>query len=361
MSNDGVVFSDFGRIVEQNAISTTSQKGKWWLRSYRTADGSSGKMLCVEQRDMDNPQSCVAPPITLDLDVSGMYQVWIGTVRPRFGGGIDVRVSDENYFRHLDPQQVSKVTADELDSGGIVEMLFHEAIDLTGRSLVFQQPYGTYQSLYWGHCAAHLAYVRLVPLNDDDIRSLDARASKPKLPYGFDCDGFSYFWKWGTEDPQCLERLVEPLRHSDASFWSFCIGNHGRHRWFDTPGFDPCITKPEPGVRLGDHREFRVRQALKSHYGENGGVVKALIRRTHELGKEIFLSQRMSSGVVDGLVYQSHPQWRLVRRPYCWDYAQAEVRDLTHDTLCWVAENFDADGIVLDFSRLAECLSLIHI
>ncbi len=359
-----IVISDFTRIVEQQHISAESTKGKWWSRSYKTPDGKIGQMLCAEQRDMDDPESCLVAPITLPLDLSGYYQIWIGTYRPRFGGGLDVKLSDEDHFRFLDPQQVDMQDPANDHSGKLVEMLFHEGVDLTGKDLVFQQPYGTYQSLYWGDCKAHLAYVKLIPLGEDDIARQKERQGRPKLPYGYDMDGFSHFWLWGTEDPQCVERLIEPLRYSDASFWSFCVGNVGGFGWVpEMPGdiVDPLRFSPEMGGgRLGDHRFVRISKAFEKQYGSMSGAVRALIERSHEIGVEMYLSVRMSQGAGRGPLFKQHPEWKLPRREdgVMWNFAIAEVRKIVHDEICWLAENFDSDGISLDFSRLAEYFEL---
>ena len=61
---DTVILSDFTSCFPRSAVGKENVKGKWWLRDYETADGRKGQMICVEQRDMDNPKSCLVPALT---------------------------------------------------------------------------------------------------------------------------------------------------------------------------------------------------------------------------------------------------------------------------------------------------------
>ncbi|MBP8954719.1 MAG: hypothetical protein KBI47_20185, partial [Armatimonadetes bacterium] len=47
---DVVILSDFSRCEPATAIGAQSEKGKWWLRPYKTAT-TSGMMLGIEERD----------------------------------------------------------------------------------------------------------------------------------------------------------------------------------------------------------------------------------------------------------------------------------------------------------------------
>jgi len=100
---DTVILSDLARCFPRSAISPTNTKGRWWLRPYRTAGGRTGKMLSVEMRDKDKPETCLAGTLTYPLTLSGTYDLWIGTYRPKYGGGIDIRLSRDRVFGTIDP------------------------------------------------------------------------------------------------------------------------------------------------------------------------------------------------------------------------------------------------------------------
>jgi len=63
-AGDRVVLSDFSRLMPQDALSRTSGRGKWWLRSYKTDGGQAGTMLMTVERDMDKPETCLVPKVT---------------------------------------------------------------------------------------------------------------------------------------------------------------------------------------------------------------------------------------------------------------------------------------------------------
>ena len=44
---DTVILSDFTKCFPRSALSSKSEKGKWWLRPYKT-ETTEGVMLCVE-------------------------------------------------------------------------------------------------------------------------------------------------------------------------------------------------------------------------------------------------------------------------------------------------------------------------
>jgi len=76
---DCVLLKDFSRCTPDAAVVGQSEKGKWWLRPYRTSSGATGKMLCVEARDKENPQTCIAPELTYPTKLDGLYEIWVGT------------------------------------------------------------------------------------------------------------------------------------------------------------------------------------------------------------------------------------------------------------------------------------------
>ena len=158
---DTVILSDFSRCYPRSGLRTESVKGKWWLRPYRTASGQTGTMLCVEERDMDNPQSCLVPALTYHLNLEGIYDIWVGTYRPIFYGGVDIKLTRDKVYGTIDPREEEITGWPPGQAGNLVEM-FYKTADLTGQRIHLRQPHGTYQSLWWGLCNAHLAYLRLV-------------------------------------------------------------------------------------------------------------------------------------------------------------------------------------------------------
>ena len=62
-------------------------------------------MICIEQRDMDNPKSCLVPAITYPVELEGIYDIWIGTYIPVNAGGIDIKLTRDKVYSPIDPAE----------------------------------------------------------------------------------------------------------------------------------------------------------------------------------------------------------------------------------------------------------------
>jgi hypothetical protein len=348
---DVVMLRDFRRCFPHSAISTTSLPGKWWDRKYTTADGQQGRMLCVEARDVKAPETCLAPALTYPLKLTGTYDIWVGTYRPKYGGGIDIKLTRDKVYGTIDPWQ-EEITgwpppADK--TGKLVEVLF-KTDELAGQSLQLRQPHGTYQSWWWGLCNAHVAYVKLVRRDPREVaREQARRAALPRKSVILDRDGMSYQWMWGTDDIDCVLQQIEQYQYANVEALNWCQGTT-----FATNFPHPMSTGfrgyMELSGRLGDARYDRVDRGFRTRGID---VLQVLVDRCHEMGVKIFVSERTSEG---GASDQSraHPEWFLkagAARGWSANYALPEVRAFIRDMMLYTAENYDIDGLTIDFSR----------
>ena len=92
-AGDEIIITDLTPLQPEEAVSAHSEKGKWWWRPYSTPDGEQHHLVCVEEQDTAEPQSCIAPSIRLPLNLEGWYEIWVRTYRHDIQGGIDVRLS----------------------------------------------------------------------------------------------------------------------------------------------------------------------------------------------------------------------------------------------------------------------------
>jgi len=348
---DTVLLSDFASCFPRSAISTESVKGEWWLRSYATADGQSGKMLCVEERDKEKPHTCLAPALTYPLHLSGTYEIWVGTYRPKFGGGLDIKLTREKVYSTIDPweEPIDSRPLREGQAGRLVEMLWQTA-DLAGQSLHIRQPHGTYQSLWWGLCNSHVAYIKLIRRDSAEVAGEEARrAAPPPKGVWLDRDGMSYVWMWGTPDVDCILQQVEQFRYGNVAALNWCQGTTFATN-FPHPmstGFGGYF---ELSGRLGDRRYDDVERGFRDRRVD---VLQLLVDRCHELGVRIFVSLRTSEG---GHSAQSraHPEWFLTQtaaRGWSANWALPEVRSYMRDMMLHTARTYDIDGLTIDFSR----------
>ncbi|MBN2310223.1 MAG: hypothetical protein JXR94_14710, partial [Candidatus Hydrogenedentes bacterium] len=307
-------------------------------------DNTPYALVCVEEQDIEDPESCLAPELRLPLDLSGWYAVWVRTYRPDVNGGIDVRLPGEKHFVHVNPQQVSTIEGEAPAPGVLVDVLYRAA-DLTGQGLLFRQPYGTYDS---EHLLANacLAGVRLVRLSDAQAERIEAERARADVRVaGYDNDGFSYFWKWGTHDTACIARLIEPLRDQSADFLNLSLGGLG----------GIIIPTPYTGMyqMTGHtrHGDYRANAFFRWCFENDINIVDVLAERAHEVGVRLFVALMMERSFSVDDAMKAHPEWNIKKGRGRWDYANPEVHEYQVKKIAWIMANHDIDGFVVDFTR----------
>ena len=351
-TGDTVILSDFARCFPRSAIGSENKAGAWWLRPYKTSGGMEGKMLCVEARDKEKPDTCVAPSLTYPLSLSGVYDIWVGTYRPEFGGGIDIKLTRDKVYGTIDPWECP-IDAWPLKSGsaGKLVEVFWKTADVTGQNILLRQPHGTYQSLWWGLCNAHIAYIKLIRRDPAEVQgAVQAKTAGPKgKGIVIDRDGMSWVWMWGTEDVDCILQQIEQFQYGNVEALNWCQGTtfatnfpHPMSTGFT--GYGPICG------RLGDRRYDLVERSFKTRGID---VLQTLTDRCHEIGIKIYVSQRTSEG---GATDQSraHPEWFLKTggaKGWSANWALPEVRKFFVDFMLYTAGNYDIDGLTIDFSR----------
>lgn len=343
---DVVVLDDFERCFPRSAIEDMSRKGKWWLRPYST-EQRRGKMICVEERDMERPETCLAPALTYPLALEGVYDIWVGTYRPPLqGGGVDIKLTRDKFYFTVNPNEdgVREWPPAAEKVGRLVEC-FYKTADLTGQHIHLRQPRGVYQSLWWGLCNAHLAYIKLVRRDPAEVDAEAAhRAGLERRGVIVDHDGFSYIWDYGVYDIDCIMQQVEGYQFGNVTALNWCIGGSlGTN--FPHPMTTGRIT--DVHGRLGDKRAAAVFAAFE----ERGiDILHALVDRCREIGIDIYVSHRANVHYYPSNVWDEHPEWRLESGRGL-DYANPEARAFYRDFLLYIVENYDVDGLTVDFSR----------
>ncbi|MCP4644725.1 MAG: hypothetical protein GY851_30065 [bacterium] len=341
---DTVMLTDFASCFPHSAITTASEKGKWWLRPY-TVNGEAGAMLCVEERDQENPATCIAPVLTYPIDLEGVYDISVGTYRPVYGGGIDIKLTRDKFYYTVTPREdgVKGWPPAEEKVGRLIEC-FYTTADLTGQGIHLRLPYGTYDSYWWGMCNAHVAYIKLVRRDPEDVaRESAERRALPRKGVIVDRDGFSWVWQRGVPDVDCILQQVEYFQFDNVQAFNWCIGGS-----LGTNFPHPMTTgRIGTGARLGDKRAHKV---FKDFEDRGIDILHLLVDRCHELGIKFYASHRANVHYHKNNVWDEHPEWQLESRRGL-NYANPEARGFYRDYLLYVAENYDIDGLTIDFSR----------
>ncbi len=323
---DTVILSDFANCFPRSAISTKSEKGNWWLRPYKT-DSTTGKMLCVEERDVNDPQSCIAPELTYNIDLEGIYDIWVCTYRPTFGGGVDIKLTNDKYYTVIDPWQVEvrQHWPMSKDKYGMLVEYFYKTADITDQNIHLRQPHHTYQTMWQGLCNSHVAYIKLIKRSPKQLKKEKARKAKmDKKGVIIDRDDGTYLYWWGVNGLDCIFQQVEDFQYGNVEALNWCIGR-GKKANFPHPLAKSYYN--HPGGRTGDKR---MDKTLKYFKESKIDILQLLVDRCHEIGIKIYVSHRAGTGQ---------------------DYADSNVRQSYAEYLLWIADNYDIDGLTIDYTR----------
>ena len=354
--------TDLSHCQPPTALAPQAKKGCWQLVPYETLVPhlNSGTMICA-------PSFIDAPDVTLPLGVTGWHSISIGFWNPHFvydgGTTVKVKLNDDPCFTRIsEPEPVANLPA--MHATYIKEARF-KAADLTGRTLQFGKVRGPFAK------KAYIAYIKLVPLTDQEIAELEAdRAQKKTRVLQATIDGLSYFWRNEYQTREHIMELIEPYRYSDVGkvIWAVSYGdltnypsNVGSYwaRERDVP-----ITAASNSYLLGEQAAYQSLRALAS----NRIIPQAVAaEHAHSMGLKFDAMFRLSMlGSIPltrngGAFVKTHPQFRKVTQDgtpiQSGSYAFPEVRKLVVSIICETAETFDIDGVNLCFIRGPEFIA----
>ncbi len=250
------VFSNLGSLVnEKNNISPDFEDNKWRIMEYSTGK-YKGEMLITTEAGL--PED-----ISVDLNLEGIYQIYICVPRLRAANYLNVKLSGDLCFTGL---MASDKAPKNWMTEEYVEELYWKTADLTGQKIVFSKADSIITS------ATGVAWVRCVPVdkmppaitnkcvqmhNDEDVAAQDMQKS---------------------DDDYLMK--VYPIANTNAEFVSFEFS-------FDYDGV------PDPGKAhlLGydtrwDEGNYRYREKADTIY-------KKAVDFAHKNGFGIYAANRM--------------------------------------------------------------------
>lgn len=346
-AKETVIISDMSRCKPGSALSKEKKKNSWTLSSYKS-DEINGVMLGAGSR-------AEAPDVTLPLDVSGWYAIHLGFWNPAYAYDGDtivkLKLTDDPCFRVIrDPATTSGWEK------SVLQECFVKYADLTGQDMVIgQQSKGEAKHAY-------VAYIKLVPLSDEEVDSIKKdRARKDTKVIFAANDGISFLLEKGCTTKEEIIEQVEPYRYSDVGrvLWAFTYGDITNYptkvgtflsSWASTHAFTGS-----PGYE----KMCRGLDAVTSQ-----GIIPAQVALDyiHDMDLEFHAMIRMAIlGDTAPSDYMGSPF--LARRPHLRmlakdgtpldkaSYAFPEVQDHMLAIIREIAENYDIDGINLAFIR----------
>ena len=349
-----VYFSDMSKCEPASALSYSMEPGKWRLLTYKSAETNGIMVKASSFID--------APDLTLPLDLTGWYAIYIGYWNPMtdYDGDflIKLKLSGEPAFRRI----AEKHSADSQVRTFLRETFVRNA-DLTGKDIIIGKCNGA------GGRKASLAYVKLVPLNSQQVTEIKrnrARHDTKKLHVSY--DGYSFAWEGEFSTADDLLDLVEPFRHSDIErvFWAVCYGDRTNYPTRVNGAFYwPAKSVSRTGLcRTASndyvHREKEWADSMRELAKQ--GVMPAQVIADHLHSMKIKCDLTYRLGIISGMFNDphegfiaNHPEYRQVDRngnafakaSYAFPQVQQFMLDIIRESM----ETIDADGASLCFTR----------
>ncbi len=333
MDKQESLLTDMSRARPAEALSPKARRGHWQLVSYRT-DEISGTMV------LTRPETG-APEITLPLNAEGWYAIHLAFMGQTWAGSplLKVKLSDDPCFTLVETEADHR----HLEEG------FWKIADLTGQDLVIaQQNTGEPQP-------ASLAYVRLVPVTEEEVRRYQDRSGSRRLIAMN--DAFSFYYSKGCYLPQVIQEELEPYRDTDFGkiFWETWEGAKSNY-----PAQVGRLwgQGTEDFARPGERRVARCMQEMKERGIDS---LQVALEHAHGIGLEFYASIRFFFGMCppgeffEDPFFRDHPEFRCrdwdgteVSHP---SFAFPEVRQYVLSLLEDTANRYDVDGINLIFLR----------
>ena len=214
-----VYLSDLNRCQPSSALSPRAKRSVWRTIDY-TTDSFAGTMLVASEESR-------APDVTYPVQHRGWYEIYVGIYRKPFEEAkqVQVRLTDDPAFTRLEG------LPGETDHGeNWVDEIFWKATDVTGRGIILRQINQPAVHHAW------VAYIKLVPLSDEQVAALqaDRRRSDTRRLFVHTDAHFSNV----TGSKRQLLRYLEPLRNTDVSRVYWEAGGGDRVLYFSSIGQD---------------------------------------------------------------------------------------------------------------------------
>jgi hypothetical protein len=342
----GGIWIDLATARPAEALSPVPRRGRWRTVPWKARDGEQrreGTMLIVGSETG-------APEITIDPQLEGPHDVYVGLCQFGFEGPSRVRVKLDNdpcYIRL--ENEVTEKSHDATHTRSVIQDCYVCSADLSGRRIQLAP-----RSAVDSPPGAMVAYIRAAPVSAASLERRKAKGLKRLVAFN---DGHGQFHGGAESEPELWEGVL-PFRGSGFSALYFGI-----------TGADHCNYPSRAGTLIGDDSDDfpragdrRYTQGVKSFLRRGIDPLESMKKMTRSLGLEFHVSIRMEAfalqppydGVFMSRFYAAHPELRCVdrdgRRISRLSYAFPEVRE----HMCAIVDevlSYKPDGINFIFCR----------
>ncbi len=230
-SSEAIYLSDLDRSAPQSALARQWKHGTWRLFDYtaeRDAEDIDIESIHDAFDQKPDPSRTFsgtlllamhdsrAPEMTYSLNRTGWHRIYIGIYQKPFEGtkAVDVRLSRDASFTTVEGHEGGK----DHQENRLYEVYWKTA-DLTGQSLHFRQI--TFPRIR----EAWVAFVKLVPLSEEQVREFEADRTNPEHKRLFVHIDPGISNESGAKET--LLSLLDPLRNGDVArlYWETGMGD----------------------------------------------------------------------------------------------------------------------------------------
>jgi hypothetical protein len=306
-------------------------------------------------------QNTAAPELSYPLNRQGWHAVYIGMLS--YGGGEEstkvlIRFKNDSTFALMSHHPDAK-TANRIDD------VFWKYADLTKQEIVFRQLRKQLvpddPSSIANRCSpTWLAYIKLIPLSESEVRALESerRKSQTRCLFAHN-DAWSYTFEFRPTSEAEIRREIEPFRDTDFQriYWEGGMGD--RMSYPTKIGLMPTQEGSDDFYRVGDRLAAESWRILSK---KDIDPFRVALDYAHEIGLEFHAAYRPAGFHSPppfedsnlGGYYEKHPDWRSIDRlgrptPRL-SYAFPEVRRFVISLFREMAA-YAIDGICLAYNR----------
>lgn len=344
-----IYLTDLDRCRPKSALAPKRTKRCWKMMPYSTESLTGTMLVAGEETE--------AAEVTYPLSVRGWHAIYLGMYSERQQARVMVRLSGDPAFSTAMREQASYFMSR-------IEDVFWKCANLTGQEIIFRQdcsPIVPAGQQYGNSCAkAFIAYIKLVPLSEEEVRALQfdrSRSDTRRLFAHDDAWSFHYWFRPTTEAD--IRRQIEPYRHTDfvRLYWEAAQGD--RCNYFTRIGRYPSDESIMDFPRSGDRLAAESFRQLREKGIDPLRVAAAAAR---EIGLEFHAAFRTEAFVfappgeewATGGFYDKHPELRCMGRDGSQapriSYAFPETQEFVISILKEMAE-YPVEGICLLYNR----------
>ena len=357
-ASDVILLRDFSRWASPQVASLSQAPGKWHLRAYQLENGERGNLLVINDRVKNDLSGAVPPVLHIPLDLPGWYSIELGfACLEDLPHGVDVALdNDPGFFTASCGWGIRK--GKTMGPSDKEVMMYWKCAPLKDRTLRIRVPFGTSRSLPWGLVSGGICSIRLKKLSNEQIAEYQNDAADPttKKVILID-DGFSRLHEAvpgsGIYEGLfmfCPDSDIKMLIHQTPATGVACWPSRVTSLLGETVSNDLW-----PKLREGDRRACEYIKWSVEKGRESFKVLSTLCRQSKVefhagLRMNLFWGNSPLIEYFNGRWWIEHPSSR--KSGGCQlNYAYPQAQEFILELLMELAQNYDIDGISMDFTR----------